>query len=66
MQTELKQYHVLNATAGRIWSLADGTRTIDQITEEIASEYGMNPSAIEADVVDTVNGLYALRLFETA
>ena len=58
----LKQYHVLNEAAGCIWELADGTRTIDQITAAVASRYEKDASDVRPDVVDTIDGLVELQL----
>lgn len=42
---------VLNAVGARIWSLADGTRTIAQIAAVIAAEYAVEPAQAEADTL---------------
>lgn len=42
---------VLNAVGARIWSLADGTRTIAQIAAVIAAEYTVERAQAEADTL---------------
>ncbi len=60
----LKQYHVLNHVAGRIWDLADGTRAIDQIAAIVAAEYAIDETTARADVTSTLDALAALRILE--
>jgi Coenzyme PQQ synthesis protein D (PqqD) len=66
MHRELKQYHILNGTAGRIWDLADGTRTVGEISSAIAAEFNADPDRVDKDVRDTVDGMMALRLLAPA
>ena len=42
---------VLNDVGARIWSLADGSRTIAQIVAVIAAEYAVQPAQAEADAL---------------
>jgi len=60
----LKQYHVLNHVAGRIWELADGTRDSDEIATIVASEYAIDEASARSDVTDTLEALAALRILE--
>jgi pyrroloquinoline quinone biosynthesis protein D len=60
----LKQYHVLNHIAGRIWDLADGKRSADQIAAEIAAEFGIDRATVSDDVASTLQTLSELRLIE--
>ena len=41
---------VLNEVGGRIWELADGTRTVTDIVEVIVSEYQVSEEQARADV----------------
>ena len=41
---------VLNGTASDVWRLADGTYTIAEITDLLASSYGTQPTSIAPDV----------------
>jgi len=58
----LKQYHVLNSVAARIWQLSDGELTVEQISATIADEYRHDREAVLGDVLETLQGLAALRL----
>lgn len=60
----LKQYHVLNHIAGRIWDLADGNRSGDDIAEEIATEFKIDRATVSEDVMNTLQTLMDLRLIE--
>jgi hypothetical protein len=62
VHTLLKQYHVLNAVAGRIWELATGDESAGQIADRIASEYGHDRDQVLLDVTDTIEGFRALQL----
>ena len=62
VHTQLKQYHVLNAVAGRIWELATGEESTGQIADLIASEYGHDRDQVLVDVTDTIEGFRALQL----
>jgi hypothetical protein len=62
----LKQYHVLNSVAGRIWTLADGEHSLDQIADVVAEEYQADIERVRHDVVETVEGLAALQLVVTS
>jgi PqqD family protein of HPr-rel-A system len=51
------QGFVLNATAARIWSLCDASRTTEQITLTIATEYGLEYADALADVCECLEHL---------
>ena len=51
------QGFVLNATAARIWSLCDGSRTTEQITRAIATEYGLEYADALVDVCECLEHL---------
>lgn len=52
--------HTLNPTAAVIWQLCDGSRTIDQLADDMAILYGMDLSLIKRDLSQV------LREFETS
>jgi hypothetical protein len=52
----------LNESASAIWELCDGTRTIDEICRDLASQIGMTPDRLSDDVKNVVNRLYELEL----
>ena len=58
----LKQYHILNSVAGRIWALATPERPAREIAAIIAREYRRDIADIEHDVMETLEGLSALQL----
>ena len=44
------QVKVLNEVGARIWSLADGSRTVGQIAQEIRQEFEVEEAQAAADV----------------
>jgi hypothetical protein len=42
---------VLNDVGARIWTLADGTRSVREIVAALCSEYDVPPAAAEADTL---------------
>ena len=42
--------HTLNPTAAVVWQLCDGSRTADQLAEDMAILYDMDPSVIKRDL----------------
>ncbi|HXZ00013.1 MAG TPA: PqqD family protein [Stellaceae bacterium] len=60
----LKQYHVLNHVAGRIWELADGSRSDDEIAAALAEEFAIDGASARQDVASTLEALAALRVIE--
>lgn len=50
-----EQVTVLNETASDIWRLVDGERGLDEITELLASAYGVPRAEIVRDVTNTVS-----------
>ncbi|HOM08030.1 MAG TPA: PqqD family protein [Syntrophales bacterium] len=47
----------LNATAGRIWALCDGTRGVSDIVRRLTDRFDVTPAACTRDVVSTVLAL---------
>jgi len=45
---------VLNEVGARIWELADGTRTIADLVQQICEEYDVDPQQAEIDAVDFI------------
>lgn len=46
------QVKVLNPVGARIWSLADGSRSIAQIAQVICDEYDVDPQQAQADALE--------------
>jgi pyrroloquinoline quinone biosynthesis protein D len=51
--------HQLNLFGGRIWELADATRTADGIAAAIAAEFGWDAELVRGDVCEFVQDLVA-------
>lgn len=47
----------LNEVAAAVWSLADGTRSAQQISVAVADEYEVSPEEALADVLEFVTGM---------
>jgi hypothetical protein len=54
----------LNAVAGRIWQLADGTRSVEAIALVLEIEFDAAGSDLRQDTLGFVNELIALGLIE--
>lgn len=52
----------LNESARAIWELCDGTRTVEEICRELASQIGMTVDQLSDDVKNVVDRLYELDL----
>ncbi len=48
---------VLNKTASFIWTLADGTRCVDDITSEICNKYDVTPEQARSHTEEFCNQL---------
>lgn len=46
--------YVLNATAGLIWKLLDGSDAIEVLAADLAEAFGADPEQVRSDVVTTV------------
>lgn len=59
------QRHTLNEVASRIWELADGTRTVEEIIRILAQETGEDLDEVEVQVgkfLDKCHGLFMINL----
>jgi len=56
----------LNAVAGRIWQLADGTRSVEAIARALDTEFEAAGSDLRQDTLGFVNRLVALGLMEAS
>lgn len=50
-------YFTLNDVGGRIWELADGTRTVTEIAQTLSDEYEAPPEVIEPDALEVLTEL---------
>lgn len=58
--------HALNAPAAAIWSLADGTRTVSEISAALAGDVGRAPESLLPDVRTGIRELASLGLLDLA
>ena len=56
------EYFTLNEVGGRIWELADGTRTVSDIAQVLAEEYEAPVDEIRADALDVLCELAEVQL----
>jgi hypothetical protein len=61
----LKQYHILNHVAGRIWELCDGKRSNRAISMTLAEEFNADGQAVLDDVTSTLHGFQRIGILET-
>ncbi|HET6922877.1 MAG TPA: PqqD family protein [Anaeromyxobacteraceae bacterium] len=54
----------LNAVAGRIWELADGSRSVGEIAAAIAVEFDADPADVDSDALAFVRVLVGRGLLE--
>jgi hypothetical protein len=55
---------ILNLTATMVWQLSDGTRDTERIVVELATRFGVDRAAIEAEVVAAIEQLRGEALFD--
>jgi hypothetical protein len=56
------EYFTLNEVGGRIWELADGSRTAAEIAGTLVDEYDAPPEEIQADMFELLSELAEERL----
>jgi len=56
--------HTLNASAWAVWDLCDGSRTVDQIGQELSEVVGRPAGDLAPDIRTTVQRLGALGLLD--
>jgi hypothetical protein len=49
--------HVLNPTAGEVWRRLDGTRSVSDVVDELATRFSVEPSTVEHDTVGLIREL---------
>jgi coenzyme PQQ biosynthesis protein PqqD len=54
--------HVLNSTAHFIWERCDGTATIADIAQQLATAFEVDPQKVAADVAAFIAQLHAVEL----
>lgn len=64
LDLDSKMLRGLNPVGTRIWELIDGQRSADEIGEQIAGEFDVDPAQARADVQAFVRELLARQLVE--
>lgn len=59
-----EQCHVLGGSAGLIWSLIDGHRTVADLIDDVGEEFSVDPADVADDVVDLVRSFLELGIVE--
>jgi hypothetical protein len=59
------QYYTLNRSGTRIWQLIERHRSIEQVTSALCSEYDVDASTAQADIVELVSRLESKGLLTT-
>jgi Coenzyme PQQ synthesis protein D (PqqD) len=54
----------LNQVGGRIWQLADGTRSVEEIASSLDAEFDAPPDDLRRDTLGFVDRLVAMGLLE--
>jgi Coenzyme PQQ synthesis protein D (PqqD) len=54
---------LLNHTAAVVWAAVDGERTVSEITDEVATHFGINQSEVSAGVQSAIEQFLELALF---
>ena len=59
---DLDFIYTLSPVAARIWALIDGSRSVDQLVEEVIAEYAVEREQAAADVAELVSDLEQVSL----
>ena len=64
LATDSGEYFTLDEVGGKIWDLADGTRTVEEIARTLAGEYDAPVATIQADALEILGELADERLLD--
>lgn len=64
LRVKEKELLGLNDVGGRVWELADGTRSIDQMVEVVAAQYQTPAETARADIFRFIEELASNRLLD--
>jgi Coenzyme PQQ synthesis protein D (PqqD) len=64
LHSETGEYFSLDEVGGRIWELADGTRTLDDITRALLDEFDAPRETIDTDARSLLRELARERLLD--
>jgi PqqD family protein of HPr-rel-A system len=56
--------HHLNPSAALVWHLCDGEGSVEQLSQDIAAEYGLDPREVQGHVGQLVGEFEALGLVD--
>ncbi len=59
---ELNNIYILNETAGRMWELLDGQRSLREICDAIVDEFAVTREQVERDLTDFIAKLESVRV----
>jgi hypothetical protein len=54
---DLESVYTLNETAARAWTLFDGSHTVNQIQDQIISEYEVDEDEAQLDLIELIQQL---------
>ncbi len=57
---DMESIYTLNETAARIWELIDGQRSAAEVLEQIVSEFDIDPTEAEHDLMELLQDLAGL------
>lgn len=66
LQSETGEYFSLDEVGGRIWELADGTRTVEEITRALVDEFDAPLETIDTDARRILGELAREQLLDDA
>jgi PqqD family protein of HPr-rel-A system len=58
--------HHLNGSAALVWQLCDGVGTVGELSEDVAAEFGLEPSVVQWQIGQLIGEFEALGLVEDA
>ena len=57
LHPDTSELHQVNDVGRRIWELADGQRSVGDISDAVAAEYDVEPGVAQADVLEFLEEL---------
>jgi hypothetical protein len=63
---DLDSVYTLSAVAARVWTLLDGSRTLDAIAEQLATEYDVAADIARTDLAELMESLESSALVSRA
>ena len=63
---DVDKIYALNDTAGRIWELIDGNRSLSSIRDTIVAEYDIGASRAESDILACIKHMKKIGAIQSA